>query len=400
MIASQRLRAVPASPIRKLAPLAVEAKKQGVKVYQLNIGDPDIATPRVMIDVLHNWKLPTIGYSLSHGDPDFLDALTAYYHGLGFSFIKPPHMQITTGGSEAIVWTFFAIANAGDEVIVFEPFYAAYNTYAVNTGVTLIPVATTIKQGFHLPPEKEIEKAITKKTRAILICNPNNPTGTVYTKVEIEMLIRLAKKHGLFLLSDEVYREYVYDGRKQVSLLTYMQKIPELAIVLESMSKRYMLCGIRIGAIVSLNSDIITGVAKLGQARLGAGLVDQAIAAALTKVPASFMRKTHEEFDRRRKLLYEGLRKIPGVEVPKPEGAFYMIVKLPVDDSDDFCKWLLTDFRDHNETVMLAPGAGFYATPGMGKSEVRIAYVLNTKKLSRCLELLRKALREYKRKQR
>lgn len=399
---SDRLLGVPASPIRKLVPLALKAKQQGVKVYHLNIGDPDIETPAVMTDVLRNWKLPTIGYSLSQGDPAFLEALTRYYHKIGFPFIEIPHIQTTTGGSEAIAWALFAVANPGEEVLVFEPFYANYNSYAVNTGVRLVPVRTTIDSGFHLPSQKEIEKRITKKTRAILYCSPGNPTGTVYTKEEIDMLVGLAKKHNLFLLADEVYREYTYDGRKQTSLFSYMKAIPQQAIVLDSMSKRYMLCGIRVGVIVSLNSEIIAGVAKLGQARLGAGLVDQAIAAALTRVPASWLRTTHDEFDARRKLLYAGLKKIPGVVVPKPEGAFYIIAGLPVADSEDFCRWLLTDFRDPSassgqaETVMLAPASGFYATAGLGKNEVRIAYVLNTKALTRCLALLEKALQAYK----
>ncbi len=409
MNVSQRLVDLPASPIRKLVPLAQAAKKEGVKVYHLNIGDPDIETPKVMTDVLHNWQKPTIGYSLSQGDPEFLDALTQYYHDLGFTFIEPSHIQTTTGGSEAIAWAMFAVANPGEEILVFEPFYANYNSYAVNTGVKLVPITTTIASGFHLPSLEEIEKHITPKTRAILYCNPGNPTGTVYTKEEIEMLVRIAKKHKLFLLSDEVYREYAYDGKSQVSLFSYMKEIPEQAIVLESMSKRYMLCGIRIGALISLNSSVMAGVAKLGQARLGAGLVDHAVAAALSKVPASYMQSTHDEFDSRRKLLYEGLKKIPGVVVPKPEGAFYIIAGLPVADSEDFCRWLLTDFRDPSassgrassgggqpETLMLAPAGGFYATAGLGKNEVRIAYVLNTVALTRCLELLTKALEAYK----
>jgi aspartate aminotransferase len=259
----------------------------------------------------------------------------------------------------------------------------------------LVPVPTVIKTGFHLPPEKDIEKRITKKTKAILFCNPNNPTGTVYRKEEIDMLVSLAKKYGLYVLSDEVYREYTYDGRAHVSLFSYMQSIPNQAIVLDSMSKRYSLCGIRLGALVSLNSQLMAGVLCIAQGRLSAGLVDQHIAAKLTEVPKKYFRDTHREYQKRRDVLYEGLKKIPGVTIPKPEGAFYAIVGLPVDDSERFCKWLLTDFCDRNETVMLAPAAGFYASDGMGKNEVRIAYVLNTKHLKRCIDLLRIALKVY-----
>ncbi len=393
---SLRLTHVPPSPIRKLVPFAQQAKKEGVHVYHLNIGDPDIKTPEVMLRVLAGWKRDPIGYALSQGETEFIDALRGYYHGLGFSFIEPAHIQVTSGGSEAISWAMFACCNPGDEIIVFEPFYTNYNSYAVVNGVTLIPILTTADNGFHLPSASEIEKKITKKTKAILICNPNNPTGTVYTKEEIELLVHIAKKHGLFLLSDEVYREYAYDGRTSISLLSYMNDIPKQAIVLDSMSKRYSLCGIRLGALVSLNEDIMAGVLRIGQGRLSAGLVDQAVASKLTEVPASYLKSVRDEYEKRREVLYTGLQRIPGVVIPRPEGAFYTIVGLPVKDAEDFCRWLLTDFRDNNETVMIAPAAGFYATPGMGKNEVRIAYVLNSVDLQRCIDLLAKALQIYK----
>jgi aspartate aminotransferase len=392
---SKRLLAVPASPIRKLVPLAMAAKKSGVKVYHLNIGDPDIETPPAMMSVLKSWDLNPIGYSQSQGEPVFLEALKTYYHKIGATFLDMPNIQVTSGGSEAISMALFAICEPGDEVIVFEPFYANYNTYAVVNGVRLVPLLTSISDGFHLPAEKEIEKHITRKTKAILICTPNNPTGTVYSRTEMDMLVRIAKKHDIFLMSDEVYREYAYDGKKQVSLLSYMKSMPEKTIVLDSMSKRYNLCGVRLGVLISLNADVMSGVLRIAQGRLSSGIIDQRVAAKLTEVPQTWLNKTHKEWEKRRDVLYQGLRKIPGVTIPKPEGAFYTIVGLPVADSEDFSRWLLTDFRDHNETCMVAPAAGFYASKGLGKNEVRIAYVLNTKDLSRCIELLEKALKQY-----
>ena len=401
MRTSTRLSSVPASPIRKLVPFAQSAKKDGVKVYHLNIGDPDIETPSVMMDVLKNWKTNPIGYSLSQGEPAFLESLKTYYHGLGATFIDVSNIQVTTGGSEAISMALFAVCEPGDEVIVFEPFYANYNTYAVVNGVTLVPVKTSITDGFHLPDRKTIESHITKKTKAILICTPNNPTGTVFTKLEMDMLVSIVKDHSLYFLTDEVYREYTYDGRIQTSLLSYMQEIPNQAIMLDSMSKRYNLCGVRLGMLVSLNPDVMAGVLRVAQGRLSSGIVDQQIAAKLTEVPKSWMDKTHDEWAKRRDVLYDGLKKIPGVTIPKPEGAFYSIVGLPVSDSEDFAKWLLTDFRATNketgqlETLMVAPAGGFYATKGLGNNEVRIAYVLNTTDLTRCVELLSLAITQY-----
>lgn len=392
---SRRLDIVPASPIRKLVPLAVAAKKRGIHVYHLNIGDPDIKTPQVMLQALRDWKGNPIGYGQSQGEPIFLEALKKYYTNLGFGFIDIPHIQVTSGGSEAISMAMFAVADPGDEILTFEPLYTNYNSYAAINGVTLVPIMTDIKTGFHLPGQKEIEKRISSKTRAILFCNPNNPTGTVYTKDEVEELIALAKKHNLYLLSDEVYREYTYDGKKQISLLHYMLEMPDKAIVLDSMSKRYGLCGIRLGALVSMNKDIMAGVLRIAQGRLSSGLVDQDVAAKLTKVSPKYVEDVRQEYDKRRHVLYEGLKGIPGVTIPKPEGAFYTIVGLPVKNAEIFCSWLLTDFHDHNETVMIAPAAGFYATPGKGTNEVRIAYVLNTKDLKRCIELLALALVQY-----
>lgn len=400
VVVSKRLRSVPASPIRKLVPFAQAAKKSGVHVYHLNIGDPDIKTPNVMMDVLKDWDIDPIGYSQSQGEPVFLESLKSYYHGLGATFLDIPNIQVTSGGSEAISMALFATCEPGDEVIVFEPFYANYNTYAAVNGVTLVPVRTSIDNGFHLSERREIEKHLTRRTKAILVCSPNNPTGTVFTKEEMDMLVDIVKKKGLYFLVDEVYREFTYDGRKQTSLLSYMQSIPEQAIMLDSMSKRYNLCGVRLGVLVSLNPDVMAGVLRIAQGRLSSGIVDQMIAAKLTEVSPAWFTQTHDEWARRRDVLYQGLKKIPGVTIPKPEGAFYSIVGLPIKDSEDFAKWLLTDFRDKNETVMVAPAAGFYASTTLGtsaipKNEVRIAYVLNTKALKRSIELLSLALKRY-----
>lgn len=392
---SNRLQKVPASPIRKLVPFANEAKRQGVKVYHLNIGDPDIKTPQVMIDVLKKWDQNPIPYGQSQGELKFLDSLTAYYNKLGYEFIDPKNIQVTTGGSEAISMAFFATCEVGDEVIVFEPFYTNYNSYAMVNQVKLVPVRTYGKDGFHLPEAKEIEKKITSKTRAILICNPSNPTGTVYSKKEMDILVEIAERKNLFLISDEVYREFVYDGKKHVSILDYMKRIPEKAVLLDSLSKRYSLCGARLGMMVSLNEDLMSGVLRVAQGRLSSGFVDQKVAEKLTEVTPDYFEQVKKEYQRRRDVLYDGLSKIKGVFLEKPEGAFYSVVKLPVTDANDFCQWLLTKYRYKQSTVMLAPAAGFYASPGLGKDEVRIAYVLNVEDLKRSIEILTHALVEY-----
>jgi len=392
---SDRLINVPASPIRKLVPYAIEAKKQDTKVIHLNIGDPDIKTPDVMIDVLKKWNQNPIPYTNSQGEENFIKSLVTYYNRIGYIFVNKENIQVTTGGSEAISMAFFSVAEAGEEIIVFEPFYTNYNSYASINQVKLVPVRTYGKTGFHLPEEREIEKKITQKTKAILICNPSNPTGTVYTKKEMDMLVAIAKKHDLFLISDEVYREFVYDGRKHVSILDYMKKNPERLILLDSLSKRYSLCGARLGMIISLNDEIMAGVLRISQGRLSSGYIDQVVAQRLTQVPDSYFVKVKKEYQKRRDVVYEGLSKIPGVFLEKPEGAFYAVVKLPVADAEDFCQWLLTKFKYKGETVMFAPAAGFYATQGLGKNEVRIAYVLNTGVLKRAIEILGQALVKY-----
>lgn len=391
---SKRFFKVPASAVRKLVPFATEAKKKGVKVYHLNIGDPDIKTPDVMIKVLNNWTRNPIGYSQSQGEPDFLNAITSYYHKIGYKFIKNDNIQVTLGGSEAISMAFFSICEAEDEVIVFEPFYTAYNSYAAINQVRLVPIITHHENGFHLPEKHEIEKKISNRTKAIFICNPNNPTGTVYSRAEMDMLIEIIKEHNLFLISDEVYREFIYDGKKHQSVLDIMEELPNQIILLDSMSKRYSLCGARLGSLVSLNRELMEGILKIAQARLSAGLIDQIMASKLTEVGDDYFKEVNKEYKARRDVLYEGLKNIPGVFLEKPEGAFYTIVKIPVRDSDEFCQWLLTDFRYQNATVMIAPATGFYHSP-LGKDQVRMAYVINIDDLKKAIEILRRALIQY-----
>ncbi len=392
---SKRLISVPASPIRKLVPYAMEAKRQGIKVLHLNIGDPDIKTPGVMIDVLNKWTENPIRYGQSQGEGKFIDALVSYYNGLGYGFVDAKNIQVTTGGSEAISMAFFAVCQPGEEVITFEPYYANYNSYATINGVKIVPVLTKGETGFHLPERQVIEEKITKKTKAIIICNPNNPTGTVYTRAEMEMLVSICEKNNLFLISDEVYREFVYDGKKHVSILEFMKKYPDKMILLDSLSKRYSLCGARLGMFVSLNEDLIAGVLRIAQGRLSSGLIDQEMASKLTQVKDSYFKEVHKEYQTRRDVLYNGLKSIPGVFLEKPEGAFYTIVKLPVTDTEYFCQWLLSKFVHEKTTIMIAPAAGFYGTKGRGKNEVRIAYVLNTRDLEKAIEILRRALVEY-----
>ncbi len=389
---SHRLSTIPASPIRKLIPFAEQAKKQGVTVYRLNIGDPDIKTPEVMLTVLRQWDISTISYAQSKGDPEFLSALAWYYQRCGYPFITEHHIQVTSGGSEAIGMAMVAVCNPGDSLLVFEPFYANYQSIALLYDVRLVPIQTSLKNGFHLPDRSTIERYIDETTKGILLCNPNNPTGTVYRKDELTMLVSLAKDRDLFLLSDEVYREFVYDGRTHVSLLSYANELPEQIIVLDSVSKRYSLCGARLGALISINKELLDGVLRIAQGRLSSGFVDQKMAAKLVNVPDSYMQRVREEYEQRRNVVYEGLRSINGVGIHKPEGAFYTVVSLPVENAEMFCQWLLTDFRLEQETVMLAPANGFYLSEGKGKNEVRLAYVLEIPKLKRAIQILAKAL--------
>lgn len=392
---SERVLGMPLSAIRKLTPLAIEAKKKGVKVYHLNIGDPDIKTPRVMLNAIRNFSPETIRYAQSTGEPELIYALKVYYHRLGFKSIKDQDIIATIGGSEALVMALFAVTEPDDEVLVFEPFYSNYASAASFVNIKLIPVPTSIKYGFHLPARKLIESRITKRTKAILFCSPNNPTGTIYSREEMQLLVSIAKANNLFLLSDEVYREFAFNDQKHTSILEFLSVIPNQIILLDSLSKRYNLCGARIGVLLSKNTEVIQGATKIAQSRLSGGLIDQVVASKLNKVPVSYTKKVIKEYQKRRDTIFDGLSKIPGVFLTKPEGAFYAMVKLPVKNAEDFAIFLLKDFRLNNATVMLAPGTGFYSEPQRGMDRIRIAYVLKTKDLKKCIEIISQGLKAY-----
>lgn len=396
MVLSERSRTIPIPATRKLTPYALIAKEQGVKVIHLNIGDPDLSTPKELLDVLHDWQQGPIGYANSNGDPALIDALIQYYAKLGYDFIKKENVIITIGGSEAIDMFFYSVCNDGDEVLVFEPFYSNYATLAYLNGVQLKGIPTEISKSFHLPDRKEIEKHISNKTKAILFSSPGNPSGTVYTKEEIKMLVDIALKHDLLLVADEVYREFNFSGREHASVLDFMPKASKNILLIDSLSKRYSLCGARVGNIVSLDQDLIKSIGKIAQSRLSGDMIGQKLASALNDVPEEYHQNLKREYIARRDLVYSTLQNIPGVTVSMPEGAFYIMAGLPVKNAEAFCIWLLQEFRDDNETVMFAPGAGFYITPGKGLNEVRIAYVLEQEKLKRSLTILAKALKAYK----
>lgn len=375
----------------------MRAKKEGVKVYHLNIGDPDIKSPQVMLDALSDFAGNPIRYADSQGEMTFRKALKEYYFKHDGKFVEEEDILVTQGGSEAIEMAFFGVASIGEEILVFEPFYSAYSVMATLTGVKLVGVpSSSIETGFHLPSKEVIESNINDKTKAILICTPSNPTGTIYREDEMRLLVDIAKKHNLFIISDEVYREFAYDGVSQVSILNFMQEIPEKAILLDSLSKRYSLCGARLGVLLSKNREIINGCLKLAQGRLSAGFIEQVMASRLSEIPESYTKGVNEEYQKRRDTLYDGLSSIPGVTLAKPEGAFYTMVNLPVNNAEKFCIFLLEKFRHNNETVMLAPGAGFYQTEGTGETQVRIAYVLNESDLKKSIEIIRLGLKEYK----
>jgi aspartate aminotransferase len=392
---SARADLMPASPIRRFAPLALEAHRKGRTVYGLNIGQPDIATPKAILDRLRAYDAPYVPYGPSQGLPEFVEALRHYYSGIGIA-LASEEIFVTTAGSEAIQFTLGAICDPGDQVVVFEPFYTNYNGFAAMSGVEVVPVTTRGDDGYHLPGRREIEARIGPRTRAILICSPNNPTGTVYTDAEIELLISICRDRDLFLVSDEVYREFVYDGLRHRSVLTYAG-LADHVIVVDSVSKRYSLCGARIGNIASRNRAFMSAVLRFGQARLCPPTIEQHACVALTEVPASYIAGVIAEYQRRRDLVHGALAAVPGVRVRRPEGAFYVCAGLPVDDAVGFTEFLLRDFERDNETVMLAPLDGFYATPGLGRDEVRIAYVLEEPKLRRAMELLGVALGAYPR---
>lgn len=390
---SQRAEHLPASPIRKLVPIADAAKARGIHVHHLNIGQPDVLTPRSMIEAYHAYDDPVLAYGPSQGLPALRRAVAEYYARLGHSILSDD-VNVTVGGSEALQFAFAAVANPGDNIVVSEPFYANYNGFAQILGVELRPVAASAADGFHLPPDAAFERVISDRTRAIVFTSPGNPTGTVYTRDEIERLGRIAERHDLFLISDEVYREFVYGAAPATSALS-LPNAAERVIVIDSVSKRYSACGARVGFVISKNKTLNDAFMRMGFARLCPATVDQAAAVAAFTTKKSYFDHVVEEYRQRRDTLVEGLNGIAGVRTYLPEGAFYTIVTLPVVDADHFCSWLLSDFSHEGETVMMAPASGFYATPGLGKSEVRIAYVLEVPKLRRSAAILRVALAAY-----
>ena len=390
---SQKAVDMPASPIRKLVPYAEKAKKAGKVVYHLNIGQPDIETPQVALDAIRNFDQKVIEYSHSAGFESYRNKLAATYQKGGLP-VNSEDIIITTGGSEALIFGFMSCCNPGDEVIIPEPFYANYNGFAVTAGLHVVPVTASIETGFALPPVSEIEAKITPKTKAIVICNPGNPTGYLYSKEELEQLRDIVKKHDLFLFADEVYREFCYDGAQPFSVLN-LQGIEENVIMIDSVSKRYSMCGARIGALVSKNKDVMAAALKFGQARLSPPTVDQVASEAALETPQSYFDNVVSEYVERRNIMVDGLNAIPGVFCPKPSGAFYCVAKFPVDDAEKFCQWLLEDFEYNGQTVMMAPANGFYSSPGAGKQEARIAYVLNKESLKNAVKCLDEALKVY-----
>jgi aspartate aminotransferase len=390
---SEKAILMPASPIRKLVPYAEKAKKAGKIVYHLNIGQPDIETPEVALNAVRNMDRKVIEYSHSAGFESYRNGLSAYYIKTGIN-VKPEDIIITTGGSEALIFGFMTTCNPGDEIIIPEPFYANYNGFAVTAGLTVVPVTAKIESGFALPPVEEIEKKITAKTKAIVICNPGNPTGYLYSKEELEQLAAIVKKHDLFLYADEVYREFCYDGAVPFSVMN-LAGIEDNVIMIDSVSKRYSMCGARIGALISKNKEVMAAALKFGQARLSPPTIDQIASEAALNTPQSYFDNVVAEYVERRNIMVDGLNSIPGVFCPKPSGAFYCVAKFPVDDAEKFCQWLLEDFEFEGQTVMMAPANGFYATKGAGQQEARIAYVLNQDSLRKAVICLREALKVY-----
>jgi aspartate aminotransferase len=390
---SEKAVAMPASPIRKLVPFSEAAKKRGTTVYHLNIGQPDIETPGVALNAIHNFDGKVLEYSHSAGFESYRKKLSAYYLKTGIN-VQPEDIIITTGGSEALIFGFMTTCDPGDEVIIPEPFYANYNGFAVTAGLTVVPVTANIENGFALPPVEEIEKKITSKTKAIVICNPGNPTGYLYSKAELEQLRDIVKKHDLFLFADEVYREFCYDGAVPFSVMN-LEGIENNVIMIDSVSKRYSMCGARIGAIISKNKEVMSSALKFGQARLSPPTIDQVAAEAALDTPQSYFDNVVSEYVERRNIMVDGLNSIPGVFCPKPSGAFYCVAKFPVDDAEKFCQWLLEEYSFEGQTVMMAPANGFYSTKGAGQQEARIAYVLNKESLKNAVIVLREALHAY-----
>ena len=390
---SERGLEMPESPIRKLAPLAADAKKRGIKVYHLNIGQPDLPTPQVAIDAIKHVDRKILEYSPSQGYRSYREKLVGYYRKYGIS-VTADDIIVTCGGSEAVLFAFMSCLNPGDEIIVPEPAYANYMAFAISAGAKIRTITTTIEEGFCLPKVEKFEELINPKTRAILICNPNNPTGYLYTRREMNQIRDMVKKHDLYLFSDEVYREYIYTGSPYISAC-HLEGIEQNVVLIDSVSKRYSECGIRIGALITKNKEVRKAVMKFCQARLSPPLIGQIAAEASLDAPEEYSRDVYDEYVERRKCLIDGLNRIPGVYSPIPMGAFYTVAKLPVDDSEKFCRWCLEEFSYENETVMMAPASGFYTTPGTGRNQVRIAYVLNKEDLRKALIVLRKALEQY-----
>lgn len=390
---SRRATEMPASPIRRLAPLATRARRAGKRIYPLNIGQPDIPAPRELLARLGRFDAPNVAYGPSQGLPELIEALCRYYRDWELE-LDPAEIFVTTGGSEALLFTFAAIADHGDELLVFEPFYTNYSGFAGLVGVRTVPVTTRGADGYHLPPREAIEARIGERTRAIVLCSPNNPTGTVYDDEELERVAAICRERGLYLVADEVYREFTYDGRRHRSALT-LEGLARQVVVVDSLSKRVSLCGARVGWIVSRNAELLDAALRFGQARLCPPTLGQWVGAGLHDVPPDYVRGVIAEYERRRDLVYGRLAEMRGVTVRRPEGAFYVCPRLPVDDAQRFCEWLLTDFDHEGETLVLAPADGFYATPGLGRDEARIAYVLEERALERAMTALAVALERY-----
>ena len=390
---SQKAQDMPASPIRKLVPYADAAKSRGIKVYHLNIGQPDIQTPQVMLDALKNYDEKVIAYSHSAGYIEYRKVLVDYYKSINID-ITPDNIIVTNGASEAIMFAMQVCMDDDDEIIIPEPFYANYNGFAKSSGIKVVPINSHIEDGFALPPISEFEKVITPHTKAIMICNPNNPTGYLYSKEELLTLRDIAVKYDLFIFADEVYREFCYDGNKHFSVM-HLEGLDNNVVLFDSVSKRYSACGFRVGCMISKNKELMAVAMKFAQARLSPPSFGQIAAEASNKVPKEYFQEVLEEYDERRMIIYNEINKMEGAFCPKPKGAFYIVAHLPIDDAEKFCKWLLEDFSADGETVMLAPATGFYSTPGSGKQEVRISYVLKCEDLKKAMHCLDEALKVY-----
>jgi len=384
---------MPESPIRKLVPYAEAAKKRGVKVYHLNIGQPDIKTPKVALDAIRNFDKEVVEYSHSAGHIGYREKLAKYYETKNIN-ITADEIIVTTGASEAILFAIQSIMDPGDEIIIPEPFYANYNGFAINSGVSVRPIKSDIEGSFALPPIAEFEKAVNEKTKAIMVCNPNNPTGYLYSQEELNTLKEIALKHDLYLIADEVYREFVYDGNTHHSVMN-LKGLEQHSILIDSVSKRYSACGFRIGCVISKNKEVMATAMKFAQARLSPPSFGQIASEAALETPQEYFDEVLNEYLNRRNIVVEMINKIPGAFCPNPKGAFYVVARLPIDDSDKFCRWLLEDYNYEQQTVMMAPASGFYSTEGSGKDEVRISYVLNTTDLAASMKVLEEALKVY-----